>query len=276
MATWLLTWNPVNWDWTTLASDVRKVGRDGQLSDRWSCGNARRISEGERFFLLRQGVQPRGLLGSGVTASEPYEDKHFGGRGRAWYVDVTFDSLYESPVIPTEELTRPEGGLDCTAWRTQASGVRIPGTIAAPLEALWEERTGLGGAMPPTTEDIPPEGLPDGAKRRVTINAYERNPVNRQRCLAHHGFECAVCSEILEQVYGDIAHEFVEVHHLRPLSELGRSYRINPVTDLIPVCPNCHAILHRRTPPLGIEEARRLLNSSRRPRRRPGDNAGSA
>jgi hypothetical protein len=47
---------------------------------------------------------------------------------------------------------------------------------------------------------------------------------------------------------------FIHVHHRKPLALIGRSYAVNPVKDLVPVCPNCHAMLHTQNPPLSVEE----------------------
>jgi 5-methylcytosine-specific restriction protein A len=52
---------------------------------------------------------------------------------------------------------------------------------------------------------------------------------------------------------------FIQVHHTVPLSSIGTEYVIDPIRDLIPVCPNCHAMLHRKTPPFSIAELRGLL-----------------
>lgn len=51
----------------------------------------------------------------------------------------------------------------------------------------------------------------------------------------------------------------IHVHHLKPLGEVGEGYLLDPVADLRPVCPNCHAMLHRRKPALGIDELLQTL-----------------
>jgi 5-methylcytosine-specific restriction enzyme A len=104
---------------------------------------------------------------------------------------------------------------------------------------------------------------PEGAKQRITINAYERNAEARQRCIAHHGCRCAVCGFDFQEVYGALGTGFIHVHHLIPLSAVDERYAVDPIVDLRPVCPNCHAMLHRQTPPLTIEELRSRLVLSR-------------
>lgn len=93
-------------------------------------------------------------------------------------------------------------------------------------------------------------GYLEGNSSRVEVNRYERNPLNRKYCLASKGYRCSICGFDFESVYGEIGHHFIHVHHIVPVSQIGPDYQINPETDLIPVCPNCHAMLHRRNPPL--------------------------
>jgi hypothetical protein len=102
----------------------------------------------------------------------------------------------------------------------------------------------------------------EGAKCRVTINAYERDHRARQACLAAHGTACAVCGISLRDVYGSAADGLIHVHHIRPLSEIGQEYRVDPRADLRPVCPNCHAVLHRRVPAYSIDEVRGFLRAT--------------
>ena len=101
--------------------------------------------------------------------------------------------------------------------------------------------------------------LVEGAVFRVIVNAYERNPEARRRCIERHGTNCCVCGFNFGGVYGEVAEGYIHVHHLRPLSEIGREYVIDPIEDLRPVCPNCHAVLHRRIPAFSIEEIRAIL-----------------
>lgn len=104
--------------------------------------------------------------------------------------------------------------------------------------------------------------LTEGARRTVVVNAYERNTEARRRCIARWGCRCAVCNFDFLTTYGSIGSGFIHVHHLVPVSEIGQSYQIDPVNDLKPVCPNCHAMLHTSNPPLGIEQLREIINAN--------------
>lgn len=101
----------------------------------------------------------------------------------------------------------------------------------------------------------------EGAAVQVTVNRYERDSKARQAALDWHGYQCKVCGLDMTKVYGEIAKGFIHVHHLIPLSEIKENYQVNPKTDLIPVCPNCHAMLHRQDPPLTPEALNRQMKA---------------
>lgn len=101
----------------------------------------------------------------------------------------------------------------------------------------------------------------EGKTKQVTVNSYERNPLARQKCIEHFGLSCQVCEFNFEQRFGELGKNFIHVHHLVEISTIGKEYSINPITDLIPVCPNCHAMLHKRNPAYSLEELKLLINN---------------
>lgn len=101
--------------------------------------------------------------------------------------------------------------------------------------------------------------LVEGAVYRVPVNVYERNPKARRECLSHYGYDCVVCGFNFSAAYGEIGEDFIHVHHLTPVSEAGAEYVVDPIRDLRPVCPNCHAMIHRRLPAYTIIEVRDFL-----------------
>lgn len=123
----------------------------------------------------------------------------------------------------------------------------------------------LADIVPIEPEEDVIQGREEGALQRVTTNRYERNPLNRQLCLAIHGYACNICGMDFEKTYGEIGHRFIHVHHIVPVSQLGAGYVIDPVNDLIPVCPNCHAMLHRKDPPYMPDEIRERLKGRKNP-----------
>lgn len=103
----------------------------------------------------------------------------------------------------------------------------------------------------------------EGAKITVEVNRYERNPLIRQKCIDYYGCYCQVCGIDFEKVYGEVGIGFIHVHHIIPLSEIGERYHPDPRKDLIPVCPNCHAMLHRKVgnKNIDVEELRKKFKN---------------
>lgn len=103
-------------------------------------------------------------------------------------------------------------------------------------------------------EVVNPEKYQEGLTKTISVNVYERNPKARKKCIEHYGDSCTICDFNFGVVFGELGEGFIHVHHLKPLSEIKESYNLDPITDLRPVCPNCHSMLHRQTPALSIEE----------------------
>lgn len=271
MTTYLLTWNPAHWHWADLQECTEDVKKHGFHEDRWSCGSSKRIITGDRVFLLRQGQEPRGIVGSGWAITDVYEDEHWDQSKRARnqparYIGVRFDVLLDpdnEPVYSRRLLDH--GVLQAMHWDTQMSGIRIPHGIATELETEWARFLASSGivqlhiisrSIVAPEEVLEAQTYPEGATTQITVNAYERNPEARRQCIRHYGLDCQVCGCNFENVYGDVGIGLIHVHHLTPLTETRAEYEVDPVADLRPVCPNCHAIIHRRTPPYSIEEVR--------------------
>ena len=113
-----------------------------------------------------------------------------------------------------------------------------------------------GAALP---EKVP-ESTWEGGRRTVTVNAYERSPKARAQCIEAHGSSCAICRFDFRLVYGDEFDGLIHVHHKVPVSTIGRRYKLNPTTDLVPVCPNCHAVVHYGNETRSVEDVKLLLS----------------
>ncbi len=110
-------------------------------------------------------------------------------------------------------------------------------------------------------DDIPEKskGLPEGAKKSVLVNAYERSNEARRQCIEHWGYNCQLCGILLEDFYDSYGSSFIHVHHRIPLSQIKKSYIVDPIKDMLPICPNCHAILHRIESDNPIGELRKII-----------------
>lgn len=140
-----------------------------------------------------------------------------------------------------------EGDVDSDRRQIEQWTTRAAAAVAAllPLEEA-------------TAESAEVAGLPEGAKTRIEVNRYERDRRNRAAALAIHGYACKACDLDMSTRYGAVAAGMIEVHHLTPVSEIGAGHIVNPRTDLVPLCPNCHSVAHRRSPPFSITELRDL------------------
>jgi 5-methylcytosine-specific restriction protein A len=112
-------------------------------------------------------------------------------------------------------------------------------------------------------EEVGATPLVEGASKQIRVNAYERSALARDQCLQHHGFSCCVCDFNFGLVYGALGEAYIHVHHIVPLSEVQSEYVVDPVKDLVPICPNCHAMVHRTTPALSVSQLRDILQKPR-------------
>lgn len=111
-----------------------------------------------------------------------------------------------------------------------------------------------------------PDEIYEGAKMSIVVNRYERDRRGRELCIKAYGCRCAVCNLDFEEVYGEIGRGFIHVHHVVPISEIGEEYRLDPENDLVPVCPNCHAMLHHggNGRVLTVDELREIVGIRKR------------
>lgn len=139
------------------------------------------------------------------------------------------------------------------------------GIIARPAisgRGHWQ----LSGEINPPNV-YPDEALPEGpffegVSKKVSVNRYERNQKARLVCLAHHGYECLACGFSFERAFGPLGKNHIHVHHTVPISTIGAEYQLNPINDLIPLCPNCHHMAHRLEPPLNLQDLKAMLKSA--------------
>ena len=105
----------------------------------------------------------------------------------------------------------------------------------------------------------------EGIKKQVIVNKYERSSIARIKCIEYNGLNCKICGLDFEEKYGKLGEGFIHIHHIRPISEIGKNYKIDYKKDLIPVCPNCHSMLHRKIngKEVTILELKKILNKNK-------------
>ena len=193
--------------------------------------------------------------------------------------DATYAPLAQHFGLTSEERVQTRNvvrndGRDEPEWHNQVQWarerLRKDGYLRSTKRGIWqlsssgeEAAAALGkSAISPIVypDDVPPDTM-EGAKSAVVVNRFERSRVARSACISHYGTECRACGMNFESVYGQRGKDFIHVHHIVPIATIKKAYRVNPITDLRPVCANCHAMLHRTDPPCTIEELSTILKA---------------
>jgi hypothetical protein len=187
---------------------------------------------------------PWRFVARGVIATEPrkYELGRYGAKVR--------DLVLLASVVPLASVHK---NLQSWGWLKQKmrSYTTIDGAIEERLEKLLNEYQ--AAFVEPITE---------GTSKAASVTLYERNPLARQQCIAHYGTNCHACGFSFGETYGETADGYIHVHHVKPVSNRGGQYVVDPINDLRPICPNCHAVVHLQSPPLSIMELKRLLKQA--------------
>lgn len=125
--------------------------------------------------------------------------------------------------------------------------VGVSDTDREDLKDLFEYiKTEFNSSDYPDEADTANNMFPEGGKKEVLVNKYERSPEARKKCIEIYKARCAVCDMSFGETYGEFAEGFIHVHHIKQLSEIAKEYVVDAENDLRPVCPNCHAMLHRK------------------------------
>jgi 5-methylcytosine-specific restriction protein A len=261
MAAIILAWNPGRRDGWNYAAAVEQLSETGQYLAAWTVTGPDQITAGTEVWLWLQARTRCGLLGhgtvvSGIHQGEPAVPDTHGSDIGPRNIGLAFDALIPSgdeippglfadtmPDIPWEDPKRPVTVLDPV--------------VEAKVRAVWR---GFGPPQQPDPVQLVPGSHPQQATRQVQVNRYECSIEAQRICIAHHGTSCAACGFSFESAYGETAAGFIEVHHLVPATLLGSDYQLDPVADLVPLCPNCHAMAHLGVgTPRTVAELRQLI-----------------
>lgn len=256
LATYLLTWNPKNWRWDDLENVIESLSSGKATSISWSCGNTRTIAIGARVFLLRQGVEPKGLVASGWVTRGPFEAPHY-DTDRASVGDTAHFIEFAPDIVincessaPLDAREFPSTPLRDVNWSTPASGITIPEAAAIELSELWQLHTAHITSLGECAPEL--EAVEGKLRYRVVAHrSRERalrdakiaqsiaaSPDGRLRC------EVPNCGFDFAQTYGALGSGYAQVHHINPLAEAPGPTQTR-LQDLAVVCANCHAIIHR-------------------------------
>lgn len=173
--------------------------------------------------------------------------------------------LYQlNPNVTLEDVTMVHYKQDrpnANPWQKDSYEV-LSGLVVEYLEELNSSLIKTVGDDVDSEKSEEDEYHKEGATTYFNGKRYERNPKNRAKAIEIHGLNCKGCGFNFEKVYGERGKDFIEIHHVNPLSTIQEEVAINPETDLIPVCSNCHRMIHRKKDEvLTIEELRELMKN---------------
>ena len=188
-----------------------------------------------RFVNLAGGVAVQG------------REKEFGEWYRGFLVEVlpkygnVPELVHQIYLPPSESIEASSGSEPRSESVDDTKDAVKPVVIVEEPEIYWQ-----GGEIP---------GSP----------GYRRNSDARNKCLQTWGYECAICCFDFEKAYGELGKGYIQVHHLIPVSEGGgEEHMIDPIWGLIPACPNCHAMLHKESPPIPPERLAKIMAEHRK------------
>ncbi|MGJ1225347.1 HNH endonuclease [Sphingobacterium siyangense] len=263
--TYLLAWNPNKWDWEDLENKISEVNRTGATSQIWSIASYKKAQIDDRVFLMKLGKdnkKSKGIMASGYIKSEPFLAPHWDGSGKLLHrAKIEFDNVldYKSQQLLSLEKLE-EDVCSSFTWTPQNSGIQIKREVAEKLEEKWFDLTMKGPSASILAKSQPSiKGISEGTIKSVYCKRYERSSYARNLCIEHHGCSCAVCGLSFEEYYGNIGSGYIHVHHLESISSKQGEYLIDPINDLIPVCANCHSMLHKRIPAFTVEELKKQI-----------------
>ena len=267
----ILTWNrdfEDAWPDDDYEKCKRVTDTRRRVKFRWSVGRSKNIPKNSEVFFFVQGVKhTRGLVASGITVGAPYSGKHWRDPKRKTnYVELKLTKLLNlNETIPVALLQEK---LPDVPWHAiRQSGLSIKEEYRETLRDLWTNFSGVDEI--PEPGELKPQEFIEGGYRTIKVKGYERDPAARTACLLHYGSICFVCGVDIEMVYGsELGSSAIHVHHVKPMSIRRKSpYKINPIKDLIPVCPNCHNIIHKKNPVLTPLELQKIYKSRNRKNR---------
>jgi len=243
MSAYLLTWNPRRYQWNEFAVLARDCEQGKHVKNDWSCGNNKSIRRGERVFLLRQGSESPGIVGSGWVTKATYEGRPFddeAGRKKVRYIEVEWDMLVAiDRCLPRADLLK--GILPPSLVATRAGGVGIETESTIRLEKEWAKH--LGRPLP-----VAPLATATLAAWEGELTEYTGYRRSRERRLCDQALEisrgvCSCCNTDYSKMLGGDGVHVLQVHHKKQLGYRDKP-RLTRLSDLAVVCANCHRLVH--------------------------------
>ncbi|MCL1894314.1 MAG: EVE domain-containing protein [Holophagaceae bacterium] len=237
----------------------------------------KKIKKGDRAYIWRSGTES-GIIASGIITCNPELRVRDSSDRNYWIeeprdksrlaVEIKIEKCQtRPPLVLKSELKENNQAKELSILSSpQGTNFEVPKSIETVInemiriasgfvaDSVFEgydkqsfQNTNMAGGLedPNELSAAEAEMLPEGAKRTIIVNVYERNPQAREQCINEHGHICVVCGFDFGMEYGDIGKDYIHVHHKKPLHEIKEGYNVDPINDLVPICPNCHSMTHK-------------------------------
>ena len=142
MTSWLLSWNPKNWDWRTFKQDRATTASGGIVNDTWSCANGSAV-KGDDVYLVRIGEEPKGIIARGKITEGPHQAPHYDPSRAAageqiQKVGVAFNDVRDPDQDEFIQFDILWNEVDPNqTWAPQSSGIALSDLAANKLQTLW-------------------------------------------------------------------------------------------------------------------------------------------
>jgi 5-methylcytosine-specific restriction protein A len=260
MAMYLLTWNPKKWPWDCLDDDIKKIQKKGYVEYDWSCINTH-PENGDLFFIMMVNTKNNGIFCSGIVDSlekDTYSEFNKTHKSNKIYGKINVLLNPKKDNILTAKILKEN--FKNQRWDPQQSGIIIKDEIQEEFKKFWIDFLNNNTRI----KIVKKEFLEGNIQQRL-FTFRERDGAAREECLNHYGYTCQICKKSLEKMYGEIGKYFIHVHHIKFVSSTKGQYKIDPINDLIPVCPNCHSMLHIKYKGnyLCIDDLKNIVNKNK-------------
>jgi hypothetical protein len=115
--------------------------------------------------------------------------------------------------------------------------------------------------------------ISEGEKIVLDRQVYTRSKKLRETAIEHYSkngrIVCQACTFDFEAVYGELGRGFIEIHHTKPVfayegDDMEKVIH-EALANVIPICSNCHRMVHRRRDAvLPVDELARIIQSTRK------------
>ena len=263
MKAYLLTWNPKYWPWDNINKEIKSLQSREYFKTEWDC-YSRNPKKGDIFFIVALGEsQNKGIFCSGyinkllLGMPSLIKDQKNTKRNTNRLIG-NINSLLnpkEGNILDIEHL---KNNFPDQKWTPRNCGIEIKDWYVNDLIVLWENIIEKNINY---KDKIKRKEFWEGNLQQKLYTGLERNTKARNECINIYGYSCKICGTNFEKIYGDIGENFIHVHHMKFHSSIKNIHKIDPETELITVCPNCHSMLHKKMNEkyLSIEELKKRV-----------------